>query len=119
MPVAVPGWNCPVLLGEEGPPEDPTLLLAATAHIGNAAVTIIAVRVDPGRRAAPDYRPDLPRGCYQGKGYDEILDAVLEELDYASERLGGLLGAHQPNILDLPTGPYRIWILPLTFNRDS
>ena len=47
MTIACPAPQWPEGLLEEGPPEDPTILLRGEAGIGGAHFTVTAVRVDP------------------------------------------------------------------------
>src|SRR5271155_1269661 len=103
MPVECPACKWPVLLEEQGPREDPSILLTGTAKIGNTAIKIIAVRVNLNLEAAPDYRSDVSSGCYRERGYDTVLDTVLDTFEYAAAELGELLGEEHSTIVELAT----------------
>lgn len=119
MSVECPACEWPLFLEEQGPREDPTILLTGTARIGKAAIKIIAVRINRNLRAAPDYRSDVQRHCYHVGGYDSILSTILEEFEDAAAQVGDLLGEEHFNIVQLPTGPYQIWVIPATFNQRT
>lgn len=80
MPVQCPPPTWPAALQEEGPAEDPTILLAGPARFGNAAYRVIAVRVDP-ERLHPDFRPELDESVYA----EHELQVLLDELVYFGE----------------------------------
>jgi hypothetical protein len=117
MQIECPACKWPSLLDQQGPPEDPSILLTATASIGDAAIKIIAARVDPNLDAAPDYRTDVPKACYRERGHDVVLNTILEEFEYAAAQIGDLLGEEHLNIVELATGRYQIWVIPVIFDH--
>lgn len=100
MTVACPAPQWPEGLLEEGPPEDPTILLRGEARIGGARFTVTAVRVDP-IRFGPDFRFDRTISVYAAYGLSELLDSLSELIDVA-----------EASALRLSTGSYRLWMLP-------
>lgn len=115
MVVACPPCKWPALLEEQGPREDPSILLTGTAYLGDAMIKIIAIRVNLVRRAAPDYRPDVPIARYRDGGYETALDVILDEFEDVAAELGEFFGEEHPNIIELATGSYQIWVLPVSF----
>jgi hypothetical protein len=115
MAVAFPDCKWPASLEEQGPPEDPSILLTGTAYIGDAVIKIIAIRVNLLRRATPDYRPDVPIAGYRDGGYATALDTILDEFEDVAAQLGEFFGEEHTNIVELPTGSYQIWGVPVSF----
>ena len=76
MPVRLPALNWPVELLENGPDEDPSILLSGAAAIGTVLHRILAVRVNPSH-AQVDFRADLDEAVYA----DYQLEVMLEELN--------------------------------------
>ena len=112
MPVAIPPCAWPRALDERGPPEDPTILLTATATIGEAAVQVIAIRMRRDLRWTPDYLPDIPAERYDANELSPVLEAILESSESLASDIADILGENSATTLDLPTGQYRIWLLP-------
>jgi len=110
MAVSCPAVAWPRSLAERGPVEDPTILLVGEARIGDATVSVVAIRIRPELRRTPDYRADVPRDAYAGGA----LETVLDELEGLTEEIGILTGAADRSIVRLPTGAYLVWILPAT-----
>lgn len=115
MPVECPPCQWPTALEERGPAEDPALLLTGTARIGDAEVQIVAIRVDPTLRWTPDYKREVAEDSYRANGLDAVLETTLEEFETVATALGDLLGESRSSIVDLATGPYRIWLMPASF----
>lgn len=115
MTTACPPCKWPTSLEEQGPREDPSILLTGIVYVGDAKIKIIAIRVNLDRRAMPDYRPDVPIARYQDGGYDSILDGILDEFEEIAAQLGELFGEEHTNIVHLPMGSYQIWVVPASF----
>jgi hypothetical protein len=108
MTVACPSIEWPRFLEECGPAEDADIVLKGTAHIGATPLEVIAIRIDPRLRRAPDYRPDVPEAAYQ----TAALETTLEELEYLTEELAAVTGAAERSLVRLPAGDYVMWVLP-------
>lgn len=115
MTIECPPCQWPTALEERGPAEDPSILLTATALIGEAEVQIIAIRVDPLLRWTPDYRSDVAQTSYQANGLDTVLEATLEAFESVATAFADLLGESRSTIVDLAAGPYRIGVMPAAF----
>lgn len=108
MAVACPPIEWPGSLDEQGPPEDPAIVLKGTARIGGAPLKIVAIRVDLELRRMPDYKPGVPAAAYE----TTALETTLEELECVTEQLSGLTGAAERSIVRFATGPYVVCVLP-------
>jgi hypothetical protein len=108
MAVACPPVEWPKLLEEQGPAEDPGIVLKGTARIGGAPVEIVAIRVDLERRRMPDYRSDVPRAAYE----TAALETTLEELECVTQELSALTGVAERSIVRFATGSYVLFVLP-------
>lgn len=75
VPCTPPVW--PTVLREDGPAEDPTILLGGPVKLDGAVYHVMAVRVDP-ERLRPDFRPELDEDVYS----DHELQVLLDELGY-------------------------------------
>lgn len=116
MPVPFPACRWPESLEERGPPEDPAILLTGGAHLGDTPVQIVAIRVDEAeRRRLPGYRKDIDGACYEDEGLDAILETILEEMDCVAVELEGVWGAGQSRIIELAQSPYKVWLIPTSF----
>ncbi len=115
MPVECPCCQWPSMLEERGPREDPSILLTGTARIGDTDVQIIAIRINPKLRRSVDRRAESAEASDQDTGFDDVLDTILEEFDYVAEQLGELFGEDQFRIVELATGPYQFWVVPVSF----
>ena len=100
MPIRFPEPRWPVELLEEGPEEDPSILLGGVAEIGNAQYRISAVRVSP-RPLQVDFRADLKKYVYA----DHELEVMLEELSF----FGSI---DRSVVVPLESGNYVIWMVP-------
>lgn len=102
MTVRCPPILWPSELKENGPPEDPTILLTGSAKIGVASYQVMAIRVRPDLRLQPDLRDDVPKAAYE----DSLLYSRLDELGYLAEALSLAT-------IPLEAGSYVIWMVPL------
>jgi hypothetical protein len=75
MVVQIPPEERPTELVEQGPGEDPFILLAGPAAIGRAPHRVLALRVNPVTLAV-DYRRDLDEEIYADLQLEEIFDEV-------------------------------------------
>lgn len=100
MPVDMPQPSWPAQLTEQGPSEDPTILLSGMATIGPAPHRILAVRIDP-TTLAVDYRPDLDEDIYAEYQLDEMVDDLtfLDDLDASV-------------LVPIASGSYVLWVMP-------
>ena len=100
MPIALPEPNWPSELLEEGPPEDPLILLSGAAEIGKAPHRVVAVRINP-RTLSVDYRRDLEEGIYAEYQLEDMLDELtfLDDLD-------------QSVLVPMAGGSYVVWMVP-------
>lgn len=119
MSIPFPRCAWPATLDERGPKEDPSILLAGSAEIGNAPARIIAIRISRTLRCAPDYRQDVPAGIYQWNNLDTGLETFLENAEDLTAELSDALGEHVPSIVQLEPGAYMLWILLLAPRADS
>jgi hypothetical protein len=106
MPVRLPEPKWPSELQEQGPLEDPSILLAGAATIGKAPHRVVAVRMNP-RTLAIDYRPDLEEDIYA----DCQVDAMLEELTFLED-------IDQSVLVPMAGSSYVIWMMPSGDVRD-
>jgi hypothetical protein len=89
--VEFPACVWPNVLEEQGPSEDPSILLTGTARIGGAEARIVAIRVSSTQEWAPDFKRGVAEDSYQGNGLDEVLQMALEEFQAVASELGDLL----------------------------
>jgi hypothetical protein len=82
VPIRLPEPRWPSELLEQGPPEDPSILLSGAAEIGKAPYRVLAVRLNPNTLAV-DYRADLNEDVYADYEVESILDelTVLDDID--------------------------------------
>ena len=64
--------------------------------------------IEPRLRRTPDYKPNVPEEAY----HTAILEATLDEFEYVCEALAEVTGAAERSVVQLPAGPYVIWVLP-------
>jgi hypothetical protein len=102
MPVRLPEPHWPSELLEKGPPEDPTILLAGAAEIGNAPYRVLAVRLNPGSLSV-DYRRDLEEEIYG----DYQLEDMLDELTFLDD-------IDKSVLVPIDGGHYVIWMMPFS-----
>jgi hypothetical protein len=100
MTVACPSPEWPSGLLEQGPPQDPSILLRGEATIGSARFVVTAVRVNP-IRYGPDFRPDQSTSIYANCNLSALLDSLSD-----------LIEVSEASTLRLETGNYVIWMLP-------
>lgn len=111
MPVSFPASTWPTVLDERGPPEDPSILLTGTAHIGHAKVFLVAIRIDPTLRRAADFRPDVSAKSYQANGLKELIDLMLDDLDSLAGEFDELLQEAPVDLPELAGHPYTVWVV--------
>lgn len=105
MPVCLPQPRWPSELLEEGPPEDPSILLGGAAEIGKAPHRVLAVRLNPNTLAV-DYRRDLEEDVYA----DYQLEGVLDELTFLDD-------IDKSVLVPIGGGHYVVWMIPFSFER--
>lgn len=93
MSVHFPPPNWPSDLNEQGPAEDPSILLGGDAVIGTAHHRVIAVRMNP-RTLSVDYRADVAEEIYDDYQLEDMLDAVTFLDDIDNSVLVALGGKH-------------------------
>ena len=102
MPVRLPEPRWPAELLEEGPPEDPSILLGGAAEIGKAPHRVLAVRLNPSTLSV-DYRADLEEGIYG----DYQLEDMLDELTFLDD-------IDKSVLVPIEGGYYVIWMMPFS-----
>jgi hypothetical protein len=102
MVVRLPEPRWPSELLEEGPPEDPSILLSGGAEIGTASHRVVAVRLNPGTLTV-DYRAEVGEDIYADYG----LEDMLEELTFLDDIDASVLVATE-------CGHYVIWMMPFS-----
>lgn len=100
MPIQLPQTVWPSVLTEEGPSQDPSILLSGMATIGPAPHRMLAVRIDP-TTLAVDYRSDLDETVYADYQLDELVDDLtfLDDLDASV-------------LVPMGGSDYVVWIMP-------
>jgi len=109
IPCAAVEW--PAELEECGPPADPAILLTGRVRLGDAALRLVAIRIDPSLRWSPEYRRDVPEAEYDANGLDGALEGVLEELGVLAEQLGEILGEEADATMMVAGHRYRIVVV--------
>jgi len=102
MPVSLPEPRWPAELEEEGPPDDPTILLSGAAEIGQATHRILAMRINPGTLAI-DYRQDVDEDVYE----DYQLEEMLDELTFMDD-------IDKSVLVQMGGGHYVVWMMPFS-----
>ncbi len=108
MAVQCPALEWPSFLEECGPAEDPSIVLKGTARIGGTPSAVVAIRIKPDLRRAPDYKSGVPADVYQV----DALETILDELDYLVNEIGAITGSMERRVVRLSTGVYVLWLLP-------
>jgi hypothetical protein len=108
MAIACPALEWPSSLEERGPVEDPSIVLKGTARIGGAPAAVVAIRIKPDLRRAPDYKKGVAANVYQA----DALETILDELDYLVDEIGVITGGMERRVVRLSTGVYVLWLLP-------
>jgi len=116
MSVHCPPCQWPEVLRERGPSEDPALLLTGTAHVGEVAMQIVAIRIHPTLRSTPDRQGDLAQDTPEAGEFMADLEAILEEFEYTVSEFAELLGESHSSVVELATGRYRLWMVPASFD---
>lgn len=114
MVIECPPCQWPNTLEERGPSEDPSILLTGTARIGKVEVQIIATRVQDTQCWTPDFKRKIAEEIYRVDGLAQFLEATLEDLESMTLDLVDLLGGKGASVVQLPTGLYRIWVMPVS-----
>jgi hypothetical protein len=99
MPIAAPSIQWPANFIEEGPAEDPTILLSAQAGVAGVPFKVSALRMRAGLRT-PDYRDDVPK-----KIYEPALDGMLDDIE-------DLMDSIEPQLLGINGAQYLLWMMP-------
>jgi hypothetical protein len=102
MPISLPAPRWPSELLEDGPPDDPSILLGGAAEIGQAPHRILAMRINPNTLAI-DYRHDVDEEAYEDYQLEEMLDELTFMDDIDKSVLVPMGGAH-----------YVIWMMPFS-----
>ena len=102
MPVRLPEPRWPAELLEEGPPEDPSILLGGAAEIGKAPHRVLAVRLNPSTLSV-DYRANLEEDIYG----DYQLEDMLDELTFLDD-------IDKSVLVPIEGGYYVIWMMPFS-----
>jgi len=99
MTIAFPQPQWPAGLFEEGPSQDPSILLRGEAEIGGARFVVTAVRVNP-IRFGPDFRPNQSRSVYAEYNLQGLLDPLWD-----------LVEVSEASMLRLANGSYVLWMV--------
>lgn len=102
MSIPCPPISWPSVLEETGPAEDPTITLSGMARVGSTPLQIVAIRIEPRLRFMPDYKSDVDSATYN----HAQLEVLLEEL-------GNIAETDAPEVVELSSGRYVMWIGPL------
>jgi hypothetical protein len=102
MPISFPEPRWPSELTEEGPPEDPSILLGGAAEIAKAPYRVLAVRLSPSTLAV-DYRADLNQDVYA----DYEIEGTLDELTVLND-------IDKSVLVPIAGGHYVVWMLPFS-----
>jgi hypothetical protein len=105
MPVRLPEPRWPSELLDEGPPEDPSILLGGAAEIGKAPYRVLAVRLNA-HTLAVDYRTELDEDVYA----DYQLEGMLDELTFLDD-------IDKSVLVPIEGGHYVIWMMPFSGER--
>jgi hypothetical protein len=103
MPVSAPEIDWPSELKEQGPAEDPGILLAGQAKIAGVTFKVSALRMAKGART-PDYRDEVPEETYEAS-----LDNMPEDIECLVESI-------QPELISLSGADYLLWMVPRAWN---
>jgi hypothetical protein len=107
MPVPLPELLWPSELVEQGPPEDPSILLSAAAEVGGVRHRILAVRVNP-HALSIDYRAGVDDDSYAASQLDERFEGLTFLEDISTSNLVQMAGAS-----------YLIWMMPFDDSRNG
>jgi hypothetical protein len=102
MPVSLPEPRWPTQLHEEGPPDDPAILLGGTAEIGAVSHRVLAMRINPNTLTI-DYRQDVNEEAYDAYQLEEMLDELTCMDDIDTSVLVPMGGGH-----------YVVWMMPFS-----
>ncbi|HEY5347369.1 MAG TPA: hypothetical protein VIJ72_04180 [Rhizomicrobium sp.] len=99
MPVPSPTIRWPTELREDGPAEDPEILLMGKAEVAGAAFRVMALRVRQDGRT-PDYRDGVPDAAY-----DSGMDAMVGDIEDLADSIG-------PRLIPMNGAQYLLWMVP-------
>ena len=102
MPIRMPQLRWPAELQEEGPHQDPSIILVAAVVIDSASYRIQAMRIDLDS-LEPDFRADLEEDNYA----DHRIYDIFEELIF-------LDNFDRSSVLSLESGNYIFWMAPVS-----
>ncbi|WP_284947781.1 hypothetical protein [Acidisoma cladoniae] len=102
MPVLMPQVHWPKELQEEGPNQDPSILLGGAAEIGGTSYRIHAMRINLDG-LEPDFQADVEEAVYA----EYRIDVIFEELIFLDDFDGS-------STLSLDTGNYILWMNPVS-----
>ena len=102
MAIPLPDLRWPSELTEEGPPEDPTILLGGAADIGTAPHRVVAVRLNPATLAV-DYRADVAEEIYA----EYELESMLDELTFLDD-------IDKSVLVPIGGASYVVWMIPFS-----
>jgi hypothetical protein len=102
MPVRMPQLLWPAELQEEGPHQDPSIVLGGAAEIGGASYRIHAMRINLDT-LEPDVRDDLDEGVYA----EHRVHVIFEELIFLDD-------FDRSSVLSLESGDYIFWMAPVS-----
>ncbi len=100
MPVSAPPIQWPSQLNEQGPAQDPSVMLTGRAEIAGVAFKVTALRMRDGMRI-PDYRDDISEAAYE-----DAIDCAFEDVE-------DLVGSLDPRLISLNGAQYLLWLVPL------
>ena len=103
MPISAPEIDWPSEFREQGPDEDPAILLTGQAKIAGVAFKVTALRMCKGTRT-PDYREHVPE-----ESYEASLDNMPEDIEDLVESI-------QPELVALNEADYLLWMVPQPFD---
>jgi hypothetical protein len=103
VPIHLPEPRWPSELLEQGPPEDPSILVGGAAEIGEALYRVLAVRLNPNTLSV-DYRADLNEDIYA----DYEIEGMLDELTVLDGDIDKSV------LVPIAGGHYVVWMLPFS-----
>ena len=98
MPIPVPPIGWPANFMEQGPAEDPTILLKARADIAGTGFVVTALRVRQDGRL-PDYLDDVPEDSYEA-----AMDALVGDIE-------DFVGSIDLSLLIINNATYLLWMV--------
>jgi hypothetical protein len=99
MLIPAPAIRWPVSFVEEGPVEDPAIMLSGAVEIGSTHFRVSALRMRDGLRM-PDYRDGVPESAYE-----DAMDGMLDDVE-------DLVDSMEPELLTIGAAQYLLWMVP-------